>query len=189
MDHLLLILFLWPWCSLCCFSLFLLPPLSLRGIFCPFLNTFPQRCHQLSCWSQLCPGVGLWCITLQPPVSSVTSSHRGTHRGSLPLSHCQSLATYTQYKYTGYFRSPATRSNGYTGSRKGQMYLPWPSPVCWWKIPSCLLVLSHSTAWKRTTPEVRSWPWDWSAVLAMRFLCGFFLHPLTVPEPPSLLAR
>lgn len=43
------------------FLLHFLTPLSqlLCSVFYPFLNTFPQRCHQHHCWAQLWPAEGL----------------------------------------------------------------------------------------------------------------------------------
>jgi len=59
MEHLLLLLLFWPWCSYCCFLLFGSLLHCLCGIFCPFKNAFSQRCPQLVWWAQLCPVMGL----------------------------------------------------------------------------------------------------------------------------------
>jgi len=47
---------------LCCFSLFLHPPLLIVWHFCPFLNMFSQRCHPLGWGDPLCPGGSIGAI-------------------------------------------------------------------------------------------------------------------------------
>lgn len=49
------------------------------------------------------------------------------------------------------------------GSKKGievMISVWWFLPVAHFCLILCLLVLSHRTAWKRTTPELRNWSWD-----------------------------
>jgi len=78
-DHFLLLL-LWLWCSLWCFSLFLFPP-PLCVIFCPFLNMLLQRCCQLGWWAQLGPAVGPLWSWLEQAVSSMAATPASAHTG------------------------------------------------------------------------------------------------------------
>lgn len=66
MEHLLLLL-LWPWCSLYCFSIFCSLIHCLFRIFCPLLDTFSPRQPSMSDWLSC----ALQWVCLEPSVSGM----------------------------------------------------------------------------------------------------------------------
>lgn len=71
MDHLLLLL--WIWCYLCCFSLFLLPPLLAVQCFLPFLKyIFPEITPDLLTGSAVSCSIRHWLLPTETTSAALT---------------------------------------------------------------------------------------------------------------------
>lgn len=107
---------LWPESSLCYFSFFPLPTTfhSLSCVFCLFLNTFPQRHHQLYWWAQLYPAEGPLWSQLCPAQGSLWPLLTQNTTAALPLSKPFHLHPTQYYISVYFFKSMAIDHSAYS---------------------------------------------------------------------------